>query len=172
MTSVSYGKSLSSEEVTWARDKGACTLENCALMLTAYNQRHWTLPVPFNRNLSLLLVEGWPLLGVGWRMSWPPPHRLDYLLSFKAIFRKEGCLSFTGDKDVVVPNHPLPLVFRGKYHFSKPPFLWIPWTFAAGSIWCLYLVKHCWLWVQLSEQCLLTPRAEPLWLPLLLCLCC
>ena len=48
---VSHGKSLSSEEMTWSQDKGACPLENCALMLTAYYQRHWTLPVPFNQNL-------------------------------------------------------------------------------------------------------------------------
>ena len=97
-------------------------------------------------------------------MSWPPPHRLDYLLSFKAIFRKEGCLSFTGDKDVVVPNHPSSSSgFQGKVSLFQAPLLVDPVNFCYWTYLVLVsVIKHCWLWVQLSEQCLPAPRSEPL----------
>lgn len=90
-----------------------------------------------------MLVEGWPLLGVGWRMSWPPPHRLDYLLSFKAIFRKEGCLSFTGDKDVVVPNHPSSSSgFQGKVSLFQAPLLVDPVNFCYWTYLVLVSVEN------------------------------
>lgn len=88
-------------------------------------------------------------------MSWcPHPKGWTIFFSFKAILRKEGCLSFSGDEDAVVPNYPSSSSrFQGKVSLFQVPLLVNPVNFCyCTSLAFVSVVKYHWLWVQLQNS--------------------